>query len=53
MLGCRAARQDAGRAAQLGCQPTDAWRDGIADRTTERWTWYRHTEDWQLIRHPS
>ena len=40
----------AGRAVQLGCRPTDVWRDGVAERTTERWTWYRHTEDWQLIR---
>jgi hypothetical protein len=39
-----------GRAVQLGCQPTDVWRDGIAHRTTDRWTWYRHTEDWQLAR---
>jgi hypothetical protein len=35
---------------QLGCAPTDVWRDGVADRTTDRWTWYRHTEDWHLIR---
>lgn len=41
-----------GRAVQLGCQPTDVWRDGVADRTTDRWTWYRHTEDWQLARLP-
>ncbi|MGH3836208.1 MAG: hypothetical protein ACRDSF_10965 [Pseudonocardiaceae bacterium] len=47
--GCRAVRQAAGRAVQLGCAPTDVWRDGVADRTTDRWTWYRHTEDWQLI----
>jgi hypothetical protein len=39
-----------GRAVQLGCQPTDVWRDGVADRTTDRWTWYRHTEDWRLAR---
>lgn len=46
----RRVRCAAGRAVQLGCQPTDVWRDGVAERTTERWTWYRHTEDWQLIR---
>jgi hypothetical protein len=40
----------AGRAVQLGCRPTGVWRDGVADRTTDRWTWYRHTEDWRLIR---
>jgi hypothetical protein len=52
LLGRRAVRQAAGRAVQLGCVPTDVWRDGVADRTTERWTWYRHTEDWHLIRIP-
>jgi hypothetical protein len=46
----RRVRCVAGRAVQLGCQPTDVWRDGVAERTTERWTWYRHTEDWQLVR---
>ena len=50
LLRHRAVRQAAGRAVQLGCAPTDVWRDGIADRTTDRWTWYRHTEDWQLVR---
>ena len=38
-----------GRAVQLGCQPTGVWRDGVAARITDRWTWYRHTEDWLLI----
>ncbi|MFN2478512.1 MAG: hypothetical protein ABR615_04990 [Pseudonocardiaceae bacterium] len=46
----RRLRCAAGRAVQLGCQPTDVWRDGVAHRTTDRWTWYRHTEDWQLAR---
>jgi hypothetical protein len=46
----RQIRQAAGRAVQLGCQPTTVWRDGVAGRTTDRWTWYRHTEDWRLIR---
>jgi hypothetical protein len=46
----RRTRQAAGRAVQLGCRPTDVWRDGVAARTTDRWTWYRHTEDWLLIR---
>jgi hypothetical protein len=49
-LPTRRVRQAAGRAVQLGCQPTAVWRDGVADRTTDRWTWYRHTEDWHLIR---
>ncbi|MDQ5855028.1 MAG: hypothetical protein M3302_01630 [Actinomycetota bacterium] len=53
LLGRRAVRQAAGRAVQLGCVPTDVWRDGVVDRTTDRWTWYRHTEDWHLIRSPS
>ncbi|MDQ4103258.1 MAG: hypothetical protein M3186_05965 [Actinomycetota bacterium] len=48
----RRARHAAGRAVQLGCQPTDVWRDGVAARTTDRWTWYRHTEDWLLARNP-
>jgi hypothetical protein len=46
----RRVRCTAGRAVQLGCQPTAVWRDGVAGRTTDRWTWYRHTEDWQLAR---
>ncbi len=46
----RRVRHTAGRAVQLGCTPTDVWRDGVAARTTDRWTWYRHTEDWNLIR---
>jgi hypothetical protein len=50
LLGRRAVRQAAGRAVQLGCTPTDVWRDGVAGHTTDRWTWYRHTEDWQLAR---
>ncbi len=46
----RRVRHAAGRAVQLGCSPTDVWRDGVATRTSDRWTWYRHTEDWQLVR---
>jgi hypothetical protein len=46
----RRTRHAAGRAVQLGCAPTGVWRDGVAGRTTDRWTWYRHTEDWQLVR---
>ncbi len=49
LLG-RRARCVAGRAVQLGCTPTGVWRDGVAGRTTDRWTWYRHTEDWLLVR---
>ena len=46
-------RYAAGRAVQLGCAPTDVWRDGVAGRITDRWTWYRHIEDWRLIRPPT
>ncbi len=52
LLGRRVVRHAAGRAVQLGCAPTGVWRDGVADRTTDRWTWYRHTEDWRLVRGP-
>jgi hypothetical protein len=43
-------QQAAGRAVQLGCLPAAVLRDGIAARTTDRWTWYRHTEDLRLVR---
>ena len=46
----RRVRQAAGRAVQLGCRPTGVWRDGVAGRTTDRWTWYRHAENWRLVR---
>lgn len=46
----RRVRCVAGRAVQLGCRPTSVWRDGVASPTTDRWTWYRHTEDWRLVR---
>lgn len=46
----RRLRHAAGRAVQLGCTPTTAWRDGVPTRTPDRWTWYRHTTDWHLIR---
>lgn len=44
-------RSAAGRALQLGCEPTRVLRDGVPVRmTVGRWTWYRHTEDLRLIR---
>ncbi|MBV9142702.1 MAG: hypothetical protein JO115_17620 [Pseudonocardiales bacterium] len=46
----RRVRDVTGRAVQLGCRPTGVWRDGVASHTTDRWTWYRHTEDWRLVR---
>ncbi|GAA5122884.1 hypothetical protein [Haloechinothrix salitolerans] len=40
-----------GRAFAIGCEPTTPVLDGVArERTTERWTWYRHTEDLLLVR---
>lgn len=48
LVGYRVCQASAGRAVQLGCAPTGVWRDGVASRTTDRWTWYRHTEDWLL-----
>jgi hypothetical protein len=49
LLGRRVRRAE-GRAVQLGCSPTHLSCDGVAGRTTDRWTWYRHTEDWLLVR---
>lgn len=41
----------AGRAVQLGCRPTTVERDGEADdRSLTRRSWYRHVEDWWLVR---
>lgn len=40
-----------GRALAIGCEPTTPVLDGVArERTAERWTWYRHTEDLRLVR---
>jgi len=41
-----------GRAAQLGCRPgVPVSRDGVpGDRPVTRRSWYRHTEDWRLVR---
>lgn len=51
LLG-RRNRLAAGRAVQLGCLPATVNRDGVTARTTQRWTWYRHTCDLRLIRRP-
>ncbi|MEJ2862664.1 hypothetical protein [Actinomycetospora flava] len=52
--GLRAGRvsERAGRAVQLGCRPAvTVVRDGVpADRAVSRRSWYRHTEDWRLVR---
>jgi hypothetical protein len=40
-----------GRAVQVGCEPATVITDGVAHpRPVPRWTWYRHTEDWRLVR---
>jgi hypothetical protein len=52
--GLRAGRvtERAGRAVQLGCRPAvPVVRDGVpGDRPVSRRSWYRHTEDWLLVR---
>ncbi|WP_433784233.1 hypothetical protein ACQPX6_28930 [Actinomycetospora sp. CA-101289] len=52
--GLRAGRvaAHAGRAVQLGCRPgVTVVRDGLAaDRPVTRRSWYRHIEDWRLVR---
>jgi hypothetical protein len=41
----------AGRAVQVGCEPAVVLNDGVAHpREVPRWTWYRHTDDWLLVR---
>ena len=40
-----------GRTAQLGGEPMTVASDGVAHpREVRRWTWYRHTADWLLVR---
>jgi hypothetical protein len=40
-----------GRAVQVGCEPATVVTDGVAHpRPVPRWTWYRHTTDWLLVR---
>lgn len=40
-----------GRALQIGCVGSAVVVDGVPHpRTVQRWTWYRHTEDWLLVR---
>lgn len=47
----RARRLVPGRAVQLACEPARVWRDGVPHRRpVTRWTWYRHTADWLLVR---
>lgn len=40
-----------GRTAQLGGEPMRVVTDGVVHpREVRRWTWYRHTTDWLLVR---
>ncbi|OZM83002.1 hypothetical protein CFP66_09105 [Pseudonocardia sp. MH-G8] len=40
-----------GRAVQVGFEPNTVIVDGVAHpRAVPRWTWYRHTDDWLLVR---
>ncbi|WP_312859310.1 hypothetical protein [Pseudonocardia xinjiangensis] len=40
-----------GRAVQVGCRPATVVSDGVAHpREVPRWTWYRHIENWLLVR---
>jgi hypothetical protein len=40
-----------GRTAQLGGEPMTVVCDGVPHpREVRRWTWYRHTADWLLVR---
>ena len=40
-----------GRAVQIGCEPATVLLDGVPHpRPVRRWAWYRHTEDWLLVR---
>lgn len=50
LLG-RRATDGSGRAVQIGCIPLIVERDGVAHpRPVDKWSWYRHTEDWRLAR---
>lgn len=50
LLGRRVS-DSTGRAVQIGCLPVTVLRDGVSyDRPVDKWTWYRHTEDWRLVR---
>jgi hypothetical protein len=41
----------AGRAVQVGCEPATVVHDGVQHpRVVNRWSWYRHTSDWLLVR---
>lgn len=40
-----------GRAVQIGCLPATLVHDGVEHpRRVTRWAWYRHVDDWLLVR---
>ncbi|GEL18413.1 hypothetical protein [Pseudonocardia asaccharolytica] len=42
-----------GRALQVGCISATVVHDGVPHpREVTRWTWYRHTSDWLLVKPP-
>ena len=50
LLGRRVTTAE-GRAVQIGCIPTVVQRNGQPyERPSDKWTWYRHTQDWRLVR---
>jgi hypothetical protein len=50
-LPCRQVRAATGRALQIGCVEAFVEVDGVPHpRPVPRWTWYRHTADWLLVR---
>ncbi|WP_233899233.1 hypothetical protein [Pseudonocardia dioxanivorans] len=50
-LAGRGVRAATGRALQIGCVGARVVVNGVEHpREVPRWTWYRHTEDWLLVR---
>jgi hypothetical protein len=50
-LAARGHGSAVGRAVQVGCEPATVVVDGVAHpRPVPRWTWYRHTDPWRLVR---
>jgi hypothetical protein len=50
-LAARGQGSAVGRAVQVGCEPATVVVDGVPHpRPVPRWTWYRHTADWRLVR---
>ncbi|MFP5069147.1 hypothetical protein ACLFMI_05725 [Pseudonocardia nantongensis] len=50
----RGVRAATGRAIQIGSTGATPVRDGVPySREIRRWAWYRHTEPWHLVLHPT